>query len=423
MTIRNKIRIILFTAIIGLILILGAVYQSLNQIEKINEKVLHVVEASQKGDQIVSAMNSARKNDMEFIRTLNLQYITEAEAAISQLKTNAEVIRLLVPLETIEQTTETLSRRADLYVVQLHDLVEKQLELDLKNEAGLSTALSAEANRLQEIVIEVDNVELINEMYKMRLLEKEYILNPTQENGQAVSRFISELQNTIKNLDAITPSQKEEIEKSLSGYYGKLNLLIKNYSEIQSNIKTFETVNEYMDAGVLDIQAVLTEQQDVIFQEKERTLGLLYLVLIGLGVVVLAILVTLGLLISRSIISSVNRLQLGAEKFGEGDFTYRVDDRAKDEMGELAKHFNFMVENVQSAFLEVRQATYQLSDHSQTLVSISEETTAQTEEVNVSIRHVAAGAEQQQGALKESTALMDELIKKIVSVKDRKSVV
>ena len=49
MSIRNKIYMILFTAIIGLLFILGAVYIAFGQLEKVNNQVLNVMDASQKG--------------------------------------------------------------------------------------------------------------------------------------------------------------------------------------------------------------------------------------------------------------------------------------------------------------------------------------------------------------------------------------
>lgn len=416
MSIRNKIYMILFTAIIGLLLILGAVYIAFGQLEKINNQVLNVMDASQKGDQILSNMNSARKSDMEFMQTLNIEYITIAEQAIEDLKLNTETISLLVPIKKIKETNEALNDRAELYLEQLGDMVEKQLETDLRNEESYATNLSQKADLLQQKIIDHGDIQLVNDMYQLRFLEKDYILNPLQEKGQAVARYISSFKNTILEHELYLPEQKNEIIDLLDDYSRTINSLMINYGEIKGNIETFEVVNEYMISGVNDMQTELQEEQSLIFFKKEKIQQLLYLVLLGLGLTVLVILISTGLLINRSIITSVRRLQTGASKFGEGDFTYRVDDRVKDEMGELAKHFNFMIDRVQNVFIEVKKATNQLTDHSQTLVSISEETTAQTEEVNQSIKHVSIGAERQKTVLGESSILMTDLSEKINTV-------
>ena len=76
----------------------------------------------------------------------------------------------------------------------------------------------------------------------------------------------------------------------------------------------------------------------------------LLLVLIGIGVLFLIIemiaLVT-GLALARSITGSVHELFAGTERVRLGDFTHKIDIRARDQLGELAESFNSMTASIE----------------------------------------------------------------------------
>ncbi len=80
-------------------------------------------------------------------------------------------------------------------------------------------------------------------------------------------------------------------------------------------------------------------------------LGRAILVLLGilaglfLAIEVLAIFV--GLLLARSITGSIHALSKGTEHARQGDFSYKVQVRSRDQLGELAESFNLMTTSIQ----------------------------------------------------------------------------
>jgi serine phosphatase RsbU (regulator of sigma subunit) len=60
----------------------------------------------------------------------------------------------------------------------------------------------------------------------------------------------------------------------------------------------------------------------------------------------------LGLLLARSVTRSVHALSLATRRVLEGDFTYRIKVRSRDQLGELAESFNMMGRGIQDLLRE-----------------------------------------------------------------------
>jgi methyl-accepting chemotaxis protein len=78
-------------------------------------------------------------------------------------------------------------------------------------------------------------------------------------------------------------------------------------------------------------------------------------------------------------------------------------------MANLAKTFNGMAEKVQKSFLFISNTGDQLQASSQHLAAISEETTAQANEVNAAIQQIAIGATEQAHNLDKSLQIINEV--------------
>jgi two-component system, NtrC family, sensor kinase len=83
--------------------------------------------------------------------------------------------------------------------------------------------------------------------------------------------------------------------------------------------------------------------------------------------VVFAIGIILGFWLSQSISIPVLALRDAAYKVGEGDLTQRVRSRSGDEIGELTKAFNKMVEDLARAREELKKANLDLASANETL--------------------------------------------------------
>lgn len=77
-----------------------------------------------------------------------------------------------------------------------------------------------------------------------------------------------------------------------------------------------------------------------------RTIGRFF---IWAGLLAVAIALLLTFILSRRILAPVKALSSAAREFGKGNFSRRVDFKNKGEVGELARSFNSMAENLEHA--------------------------------------------------------------------------
>ncbi|MFY9179489.1 MAG: methyl-accepting chemotaxis protein, partial [Venatoribacter sp.] len=138
---------------------------------------------------------------------------------------------------------------------------------------------------------------------------------------------------------------------------------------------------------------------------------------LSISLVLIALMVLLNLLINRSIrlplASFTNAMHNIAR--GEGDLTQRLPGRGKDELSEIAKAFNFFISNLQQVIQKTKTAVDLISELSQGLSHINQQTLSDTNnqlqqtdmaatasnEMSLTIQEVAANAERAASAARE----------------------
>lgn len=87
----------------------------------------------------------------------------------------------------------------------------------------------------------------------------------------------------------------------------------------------------------------------------------------------LALAIVISTLLSRSITTPIKELTAMAEKFGTGDFSNRLDERRRDEFGQLAVHFNQATDRLGEITSGLRTAITHIADNSRGLMNAADE--------------------------------------------------
>jgi methyl-accepting chemotaxis protein len=136
-----------------------------------------------------------------------------------------------------------------------------------------------------------------------------------------------------------------------------------------------------------------------------------------LTIVVLAVAIVVGLGISfwmaRGIIRAIGRLVGAAETVAGGDLTVEVDTSAKDELGDLARAFQRMVEGMRGMVGRVAEAATILGATSKQLASSSEETGRAVGEIANAVGDVASGAERQVRMVESAKSSAEEMARAV----------
>ncbi|WP_083669879.1 methyl-accepting chemotaxis protein [Paenibacillus amylolyticus] len=122
---------------------------------------------------------------------------------------------------------------------------------------------------------------------------------------------------------------------------------------------------------------------------------------------------------TRSMLRPIKRLQESARAVSKGDLTVKMETGRKDEVGELAKYFERMVDNLRMMILGVQETTEQVSASSQELSASAEQTTKAIEHSTQAIQELAEGAEQQVNSVKDGSGQMSRMAEDVRMMSER----
>ena len=115
-------------------------------------------------------------------------------------------------------------------------------------------------------------------------------------------------------------------------------------------------------------------------------------------------------LIARSIVNGLRRVVDAAERVGDGDLTVDVSSvKSRDEIGDLAKAFQAMVERLRGLVGTVSETAGHLSAASQQMASTSEEAGKAVGEIAQAVSDVASGAEKQVRSVEQAKQASEEV--------------
>ncbi|HHY73257.1 MAG TPA: methyl-accepting chemotaxis protein [Bacillus bacterium] len=112
-------------------------------------------------------------------------------------------------------------------------------------------------------------------------------------------------------------------------------------------------------------------------------------------VIVLALSIVAAIIIAIVVGSKISKplriLIADMRKVKEGDFTIRTVIKNRDEIGEIGKNFNVMVEELGDLTKNIKLVSEKINYSSIALSAVSDETTASSEEVTASVEEIAEG--------------------------------
>jgi len=125
--------------------------------------------------------------------------------------------------------------------------------------------------------------------------------------------------------------------------------------------------------------------------------------------------------IIRSILQPIRILVASSEKIANGDLAVDINITSNDEVGQLSKSFNKMVENLRAVVVSLQTASERVSSSSEELIASADQSTAGTKQVTEAIQQVASGAESQTQKIDANNAALDEVLQGILRISSSSS--
>lgn len=415
MSIRKKLVGIILTAVIGFVILLGAVYYAYNELLVMDEETDRIVEAVDLGQRILLHANQARVNESEFLQSFNEENVAAVESEITQLQAAVDELAGMMNNDAISESSRILTQYSTMYSTRFQELVQTQQEVGYGPDSGKRGELNQAAEQFDALLRAQNDTVTLQLFQELRMIEKDFIADhiPVSEFSQVREQIAGRIMS-----DNYPEAQQEELINALNSYTGIFNSIQQLIISQLSSSQVFQSIIGTMDIEVGNINNVLTESYERIVQEKDNLMSMLMIIMAAVSAIILLLLVGIGTIVLRSISKSVQQLQSGAEIIGDGNLAYRVEDSGKDELGKVARTFNDMAAQVQKSMIEVKNAANQLSASSESLSAVSEQTTAQSYEVSKAIEQVAIGAQQQSSDIEQGSRLIDGMTAQINTINE-----
>jgi methyl-accepting chemotaxis protein len=243
------------------------------------------------------------------------------------------------------------------------------------------------------------------------------------ESYRAAQAEVTETLATVSTLTRDNPNQVRRIPELRRA----LNAKTDSMAAIESarREKGLEGASALLSAGVSkramdDLAAVvrdMTDEERVLLKTRDEKTqntaqGSLSTIIWGTALAALLVLVA-GVVITRSITKPVEGMLKGVAEIGGGNLSYRLDEGAADELGQLAKSFNRMTHNLGTTMVSAdteKQARQRIELLLSAISEAGNGLVSATSEILAATTQQAAGAQEQAAAVAQTVTTVDEVV-------------
>ena len=199
----------------------------------------------------------------------------------------------------------------------------------------------------------------------------------------ALDNRLDELQlqyaKTIEQLKRVAPNmfndylaQYDEVNQSLDSFQASLRSQVINPDSIQWRVAQAENLGNAQYKKQQELMA-LSEQLLVERIKKLKNSGMQALWLLSIILVVIMLAISYLLVgIYQSLSENVNKINLAAERLGNGDFSLDIVSSSKDELGDIARRFSQMQHKIHTLLSNVANDVSVLKSAAANINSLTE---------------------------------------------------
>jgi methyl-accepting chemotaxis protein len=266
----------------------------------------------------------------------------------------------------------------------------------------ISDVLTGPAQRLKTAqAIDIELLQMIRQQKNLLLATDAEERASTIAKGDAARKRFNDLLTKAEGLATekgrpLWASIRENSDKFVKGDdYSRQRLAAGDLAgATQATVDLRPTINE-IDKVIYDLIEIESGRMDDAQTNAEAQYSASRGIMIGISAVGLLISIIAAFWISKTISNGLSRANAAVRSVSEGDLTKLADITSKDEIGELLKDVNTMIERLRGVVGDALTASTNVSSGSQELSSSSEQ--------------VSQGATEQAAAAEEASASMEEM--------------
>ncbi|GMQ95162.1 MAG: hypothetical protein BMS9Abin13_274 [Patescibacteria group bacterium] len=207
--------------------------------------------------------------------------------------------------------------------------------------------------------------EIVKEVFDLNILTSDYLL---YEEERARTQWELKYDSVAKLIvtEGVVDKRSERLLGSLrQGHKELRNIFLQLVAEVggqplvQRETKTSQELKNRLTSQLLvKLQSMvsdtfqLSESTSIKFIQKQQKANMFILVYV---IVITLIIAAISLLIMRSVMMPIVRLQEELQMVGEENPTYKINTESKNEVGQLARSFSAMVEKVRRSHADLEK--------------------------------------------------------------------
>ncbi len=195
-----------------------------------------------------------------------------------------------------------------------------------------------------------ESAGLLLDLQVIRRDEKNFIMRHDAKYVDDTKGAVSTLQAAI-DASALTASDKSAIKREIGAYQATFMELVSIVNSIDEYVATtgpLVTHGRAIQTVAQELAVGAQTDADAAAASAKSAVVAFVVIAIVLGIVIATV-------ISKSITNPLNEVMIGANKIRDGDFGYDIKVDSNDELGELARVFGEMKENIQSIINETER--------------------------------------------------------------------
>jgi len=221
-----------------------------------------------------------------------------------------------------------------------------------------------------------------------------------KEQINIIEKTLTDIQKTLKS-GMLTPERKQVYEvllKTLNEYKkpveGVIDLAAGDISSATMFMGTADDKYQILHKNLQQLQnmdnKMSTELMDYSIKNFRNVMIILFAVLCVADILSLI----LSIIITRAILSPINKTISVIENVANGDLTKRIDVESTDEIGDMGRHFNMFVEKLHNVVTKVAESSTLVSSSASHLGTSTEQMATGVEEVAAQVNSVAVASEE-----------------------------
>jgi len=205
---------------------------------------------------------------------------------------------------------------------------------------------------------------------------------------------------------------------------GKIEDALARCTELETSLKKLAKGYDDLEVSKAlmaseDMAPRLTELIKSDEKEFDKNLKFAQNIVFVAIVAILLIIMSFSFRISGSMIGPINKLTAISMNSSKGDLTQGVDTSGSDEIAELSKAFNTLVQNLAKIVIELRNTSQHISKYSVELSAVSEELNFSSLNVSNSVQGIARATFVQRKQIEKTTQVIDTMANSVSAVAQR----